>query len=87
MSENIVGTSSTPVPTVVPQDSSDFENLASMNLELSDFNERIRLLRRIRSRGREDYLIGNQDILLSIDCICNDGLLCMWMVEKGGKGS
>ncbi|AES71428.1 hypothetical protein MTR_3g076850 [Medicago truncatula] len=31
-----------------------------MNLELSDFNERIRLLRRIRSRGREDYLIGNQ---------------------------
>lgn len=22
---------------------------------------------------------------LSIDCICNDGLLCMWMVEKGGE--
>ncbi|RHN67870.1 hypothetical protein MtrunA17_Chr3g0107441 [Medicago truncatula] len=36
-----------------------------MNLELSDFNERIRLLRRIRSRGREDYLIGNQEAIQS----------------------
>jgi len=38
-----------------------FNNLPSMDLDLSDINERISFIPTIRNHGRGDYLIGNQD--------------------------
>jgi hypothetical protein len=50
--ENNVRASSSTTPTEVPQDSSVFDNLASMNLELSNTNEEdLRIIRRLRIRG------------------------------------
>jgi len=50
--ENNVRASSPTTPTDVPQDSSVFDNLASMNLELSNINEEdLRIIRRLRIRG------------------------------------
>ena len=46
-------------PSEVPQ-SSVFDNLASMKCELSDVDEHMRSLRRIRTRGPRKYLIENE---------------------------
>lgn len=51
--------SSSTTPTEVPE-SSVFDNLASMKHELSDIDEHLRSLRRIRTRGPRKYVIGNK---------------------------
>ena len=58
--ENNLSSSST-TPTEVPEDSSVFDNFASMNLELSNINkEDMRILRRVRIRSPPNIHMMNE---------------------------